>query len=653
MKALPILKALYKISILLTFTIIFFSVFTGMVLAADTDGDGLADDKEVIFLTDPNDADSDDDGVLDGQEGLDTAKNPLHEDNDPDGDGFNNAVDADSDGDGILDGTEKGLTEADINITATDQSKGHFFPDQDPPSAHLGEPADKYITDPTKWDTDGDTLSDGDEDSNANGKYEPTQGETNPNFKDFDNDGFHDDTDDLDDDGDGMPDAFEKKYPNALNPLDPNDADTDFDNDGFTNLREYLGNDNAPGNDDWSDPENPGSMPNVAPIVVFKSDEYITIGTEKVPRISVEAKQKIIFNDTLLKVTDENEKKGLNYIWDWGDGNTVTIYGVVPKEDKPTAHTYDTPGVYTIILQVEDDIKNMGEGKLNVDITRPIGGSEIVIDIQRDKDEFKDKKTIQRQGWIAYKIIDARNGDTITVDFTVEQKREILAELGVRVFVLPAKDFDTYKKNEPGTKVISRDYEEYWSGPVNSPSSGKKITIEMTKDETIYVVFDNRHYDEGEQHIVFDEPLEYKVSIEREESPVFIISVILIIIVVIVAGLMGGFFYLKGKRGSGVKKITREAAIETQRSLDREMVELELEIQDSLRRSTAAAPMQAMSLKRPTAPSPQPLHRELFRKSQLLWQVVALSNRVRHRGLVHQLCPGQRLLSSQNYQQRV
>jgi hypothetical protein len=176
----------------------------------------------------------------------------------------------------------------------------------------------------------------------------------------------------------------------------------------------------------------------------------------------------------------------------------------------------------------------------------------------------------------------------------------------VRVFVLPSKDFDTYKKNEPGTKVISRDYEEYWSGPVNSPNSGKKIKIEMTKDETVYVVFDNRYYDEGEQHIVFDEPLEYKVTIEREESPVFIISVILIIIVVIVAGLMGGFFYLKGKRGTGVKKITREAAIETQRSLDREMAELELEIQDSLRKSTAVAPMQAMSLKKSAAPSPQP-----------------------------------------------
>jgi len=474
---------------------------------ADTDGDGLPDDKEVIFLTDPNDPDSDDDGVLDGQEGLDTAKNPLHEDNDPDGDGFNNAVDADSDGDGILDGTEVGLTEADVNITATDQTHSHFFPDHDPSTT----------TDPTKWDTDGDTLSDGDEDRNANGKYEPEQNETDPNFKDYDDDGLHDDTDDLDDDGDGMPDAFEKLYPNALNPLDPTDADEDFDNDGFTNLREYLGNDDTPGNDDWSDPEHPGSMPNIAPVVRFKSDEYVTIGTEKVPRISVEAKQKIIFNDTLLRVADEHANKGLDYIWDWGDGSDhVTIYGVVPN-DKPMAHTYDTPGVYTIILQVKDDIGHIGEGKINVDVTHPIGGSEIVLDISRDKDELRDKKTLQRQGWIAYKIIDVRPGDKITIDFTVEQKSEIPG-FGVRVFVLPAKDFDTYKRNDPNTKVISRKYEEYWSGPVNLPSASKKITIEPKAKDTIYVIFDNKYYDEGEKHITFDEPVEFQVSVERTES---------------------------------------------------------------------------------------------------------------------------------------
>ena len=41
----------------------------------------------------------------------------------------------------------------------------------------------------------------------------------------------------LDADGDGMPDAWEKKY--GLNPNDPADAALDKDNDDFTNLEEY------------------------------------------------------------------------------------------------------------------------------------------------------------------------------------------------------------------------------------------------------------------------------------------------------------------------------------------------------------------------------------------------------------------------------
>jgi hypothetical protein len=43
-----------------------------------------------------------------------------------------------------------------------------------------------------------------------------------------------------DTDGDGMPDAWESQYPLALNPNNPNDAGTDYDGDGMTNLQEYL-----------------------------------------------------------------------------------------------------------------------------------------------------------------------------------------------------------------------------------------------------------------------------------------------------------------------------------------------------------------------------------------------------------------------------
>jgi pectate lyase len=43
---------------------------------------------------------------------------------------------------------------------------------------------------------------------------------------------------DVDSDGDGMPDWWEKKY--GLDPNDPSDASKDSDGDGYTNLEEYL-----------------------------------------------------------------------------------------------------------------------------------------------------------------------------------------------------------------------------------------------------------------------------------------------------------------------------------------------------------------------------------------------------------------------------
>jgi hypothetical protein len=218
---------------------------------ADTDGDGLSDENEVLFQTDLSDPDSDDDGVLDGQEGLNVSKNQNDIVNDPDQDGRNNARDADSDGDGVLDGTEMGVTDEDLNLSATDQTKGRFFPDQDPSTT----------TDMTKWDTDGDTWSDGEEDKNVDGKYQPDNSEMDPNFKDYDDDGLHDDTQDDDDDNDGMPDNFEEAYSLALDPLDPSDRDKDYDKDGFSNYREYLGDDNQSGNSDWSDPTKSLSVP--------------------------------------------------------------------------------------------------------------------------------------------------------------------------------------------------------------------------------------------------------------------------------------------------------------------------------------------------------------------------------------------------------
>ncbi|MEZ4221550.1 MAG: MYXO-CTERM sorting domain-containing protein [Polyangiaceae bacterium] len=161
----------------------------------DTDGDGLSDTEEGNIGTDPNDADSDDDGVLDGAE-----PSPG---TDSDGDGLINALDPDSDNDGIFDGTELGITTPHKD---TDVSKGNFVPDADPATK----------TDPLSKDTDKGTLADGSEDPNHNGKID--SGEKDPNNP------ADDVSKPTDSDGDGLSDDEEK----AIG-TDPNDADSDDD----------------------------------------------------------------------------------------------------------------------------------------------------------------------------------------------------------------------------------------------------------------------------------------------------------------------------------------------------------------------------------------------------------------------------------------
>ena len=159
----------------------------------DTDGDGLpdgfnpafADDiserGEVSFQdlsvqrSDPLDRDTDDDGLADGDEGRISAGNASNRmpHGDADGDGLSNVNDPDADGDGVGDGTEFGRTvpqAAEGDILGTDATAGLFTPDAD-----MG----RTTTNPLNTDTDGDGFSDGEEDTNANGRVD--EGETDPN----------------------------------------------------------------------------------------------------------------------------------------------------------------------------------------------------------------------------------------------------------------------------------------------------------------------------------------------------------------------------------------------------------------------------------------------------------------------------------------
>jgi sugar lactone lactonase YvrE len=126
----------------------------------DADGDGLEDGLEYRTCTEPDDADTDDDGIPDGKEDANHNGKVDRDETHP--------CEADTDKDDIQDGTELGYTLVDIDNAYTDT--GFFQPDLDPTTT----------TDPSNPDTDGDGLKDGGEDTNHNGRFD--RGETDPNF---------------------------------------------------------------------------------------------------------------------------------------------------------------------------------------------------------------------------------------------------------------------------------------------------------------------------------------------------------------------------------------------------------------------------------------------------------------------------------------
>lgn len=215
----------------------------------------LVQGEPVWQETDPNDPDSDGDGVLDGDEGdrdqdgvlgVDES-DPLHVDSD--GDGVSDAEerqrgthpnDCDSDKDGLADGLELGV----INphpahpLCRGLQSAGTNFDT-------IG------ALDPRKIDSDNDGRSDGEEDANQNGWLD--DGETDPTTPDTDGDGIPDAievTGDLDQDGivDVMLGAINNggscAPPPTMADVDcdgmPNANDTDSDNDGCSDAEEGL-----------------------------------------------------------------------------------------------------------------------------------------------------------------------------------------------------------------------------------------------------------------------------------------------------------------------------------------------------------------------------------------------------------------------------
>lgn len=201
----------------------------------DSDGDGYTDTDEIDSGSDPNDAeskpqDNDIDFISDFR------------DPDDDNDGHSDEYDAfpfdpnewrDLDTDGIGDNS-------DIDID------GDGFENM----------IDAFPEDPSEWaDMDGDGIGDN-SDQDRDGDGVANDHDVFPNnvgeHSDLDGDGIGDNSD-LDIDGDGMPNAWEDS--NGFDAHNASDAGQDNDNDGFSNLAEYLGD---------SDPQTGSSYPSLA-----------------------------------------------------------------------------------------------------------------------------------------------------------------------------------------------------------------------------------------------------------------------------------------------------------------------------------------------------------------------------------------------------
>ena len=197
----------------------FFTFSLDQLVLPDSDGDGFLDAEERDLLgTDPFDADSDDDGVPDGDD-----LNPLDPHSDSDGDGVSdsdelalgtNALDTDTDGDGLSDGQEVALGTDPLDADSDNDGVN------DSQEASNG-------TDPLNADSDGDGVIDG---SDA----DPLDANS-----DSDNDGISDSTEtadgtdplNADSDGDGLSDGVEATL--GTNPLN-----SDSDDDGLTDQEE-------------------------------------------------------------------------------------------------------------------------------------------------------------------------------------------------------------------------------------------------------------------------------------------------------------------------------------------------------------------------------------------------------------------------------
>ncbi|MGJ8724254.1 MAG: hypothetical protein ACSHYB_06835 [Roseibacillus sp.] len=296
-----------------------FTGFTSNPLLTDTDGDNLGDKDEVFgslnsaFFneeTDPDNDDSDNDGILDGVEVLTMLTDPNSADSD--GDGLTDAeedvnrngvveatetdaTESDTDGDGLFDGWEVDNGFDPIN---SDES-------QDDPDLDMLLNIDEFnggfqSTDPNDSDTDNDKLSDRFE-------FDSTglSGFLNPVNRDTDND--------------GLSDSYE--LANGLDPF----LNDDFDSDTFTDAEEVLFYGTNP--DDVS--EFPGDGINPAPLGLTPIMNFGVVGPADALPIRPVASDPDALATAIL---NEAAQGGADLTFGFGRPNFTTLFpGLFPQ----------------------------------------------------------------------------------------------------------------------------------------------------------------------------------------------------------------------------------------------------------------------------------------------------------------------------------
>jgi hypothetical protein len=128
----------------------------------DPDSDGLSDTEEAVLGTDPNNPDTDGDGILDGIDNCPLTANADQKDTD--GDGIGDACDTDADGDGILNAVDNCPLVANVDQADMNQDSEGDACDEDIDGDGLTNAEEIALgTSPTNPDTDGDGIEDGDE----------------------------------------------------------------------------------------------------------------------------------------------------------------------------------------------------------------------------------------------------------------------------------------------------------------------------------------------------------------------------------------------------------------------------------------------------------------------------------------------------------